>query len=140
MLSLKIAIAGGIAGILANVTGYLITGRAFHPYQARTPETWRKTESWKHYVSATAIRIAACMAIAGIYSIVGGDVPAFAGGPIPRALSLGTLLWAALAVPLVCEVAVFVNWHRGFVVGLLLDWLIVCNLATCLAALATGSV
>ena len=121
------------------MTRYLITGRAFHPYQARTPETWRKTESRTHYSAATAIRIAACLAMAGIYSIVGSDVLACVGGPIPRALSPGTLLCAAVAVPLVSEVAVFVNWHRGFIVGLLIDWLIACNLATYLAALATGS-
>jgi hypothetical protein len=32
----------------------------------------------------------------------------------------------------------FVNWHRGFVVGLLLDWLVVCLLASMAAALALG--
>jgi len=33
--------AGVVAGILSNITGYLITGRLFHPYQAQTPNTWR---------------------------------------------------------------------------------------------------
>ena len=49
MVILKILAAGAIAGIVANATGYVITGRLFHPYQAKTPNTWRATESWTHY-------------------------------------------------------------------------------------------
>ena len=57
MVILKILAAGAIAGIVANATGYVITGRLFHPYQAKTPNTWRATESWTHYQDATAVRI-----------------------------------------------------------------------------------
>ena len=34
---LKVVVAGAIAGVFSNVTGYLITGRLFHPYQGQNP-------------------------------------------------------------------------------------------------------
>lgn len=43
-------------------------------------------------------------------------------------------------LPLVLEAALFVNWHRGFSAGLLLDWLVVCILASAAAAVAVGAV
>jgi len=42
-------------------------------------------------------------------------------------------------LPLLLEVALFVNWHRGFVVGLLLDWLVVCILASTAAVVVVGA-
>jgi hypothetical protein len=32
----------------------------------------------------------------------------------------------------------FVNWHRGFILGLVMDWLVVCVLASVAAAVAVG--
>ncbi len=64
MLTLNVLAAGAAAGIAANVTGYVITGRLFHHYQPRTPGTWRAVESWTHYHYASAIRILACIGIA----------------------------------------------------------------------------
>lgn len=140
MTTLKIVAAGAIAGLLSNATGYLITGRLFHPYQARTPNTWRATESWTHYQYATALRIAACIAIALIYVTLQSLAPTFGDGAIARGASFGLILWAATILPVVLEVALFVNWHRGFVLGLLLDWLVVCVLASTAAAVAVGFV
>ncbi len=48
----------------------------------------------------------------------------------------GISLWAVAVAPVIIEVALFVNWHRGFVAGLLLDWLIVCVVASIAACLA----
>jgi len=137
-VALRIVTAGALAGIAANATGYAITGRWFHPYQARTPATWRPGESWKHYQYATLIRIGACLAVACLYAVLARAVPSFATGALARGASFGALLWGAAIVPLVLEVSLFVNWHRGFVVGLLLDWLVVCLLASIAAALALG--
>ncbi len=64
----KLLLAGLIAGILANGTGYLIAGRLFHPFQARTPSTWRASESWQHYQYAILVRIAACIGIGFFYA------------------------------------------------------------------------
>lgn len=140
MINLKILAAGAIAGILANVTGYLITGRLFHGYQAQTPQTWRATESWTHYQYATVVRIAACIAIAFLYAALGTLLTGLAGATIAHGVGFGAMLWAATILPLVLEVALFVNWHRGFVAGLLLDWLVVCVLASASAAIALRGV
>ena len=138
MLTLKVLVAGAISGVAANVTGYLITGRLFHHYQSNTPATWRTVESWTHYQYAAAIRIAACVGIAILYSVVRPSLP---GGADPlTGLSFGLILWAVAILPVVLEVALFVNWHRGFVIGLLLDWLVVCLLAGESAAVAIGAV
>jgi hypothetical protein len=138
MLILKIVAAGVIAGIVANVSGYLITGRLFHAYQARTPGTWRRGESWAHYTYAAAVRIAGCVGIGFLYAAVGTGFPAFADEAILRGVALGSVLWAVTMLPLVVEASLFVNWHRGFVVGLLLDWLVVAILASVAAAIAVG--
>jgi hypothetical protein len=139
MAIIKVLAAGVIAGSVANATGYLITGRLFHPYQARTPGTWRAAESWTHYLNAAAIRIAACVAIGFLYVALGTAAPTIAGGAIARGVSFGAILWAVTILPLLLEVALFVNWHRGFVVGLLLDWLVVCILASTAAVVVVGA-
>jgi hypothetical protein len=136
---LKVVAAGAIAGVFSNVTGYLITGRLFHPYQARTPNTWRVTESWIDYLHAAAARIIACIAIGFLYAAVGRAAPTFAQDLVSRGVSFGVILWAVTTLPLVHELTQFVNWHRGFAVGLLLDWLVVYVLASVSAAVALGA-
>ena len=139
MVILKVVAAGAIAGVFSNVTGYLITGRLFHPYQARTPNTWRVTESWIDYLHAAAARIIACIAIGFLYAAVGRAAPTFSQDLISRGVSFGVILWAVTTLPLVHELTQFVNWHRGFAVGLLLDWLVVYVLASVSAAVALGA-
>ena len=134
MLTTQIVIAGGIAGVLSNITGYAITGRLFHRYQARTPNTWRAAESWGHYLYSAGVRVLACVGIALLYHAYGAANPTFASGALAVGAGLGVCLWAVTVVPVIVEVALFVNWHRGFVVGLLLDWLIVCVMASVAAS------
>jgi hypothetical protein len=117
---LKILAAGAVAGVAANVTGFVITAKLFHRYQARTPNTWREVESWGHYLASSAIRMFACIAIGLLHGLAAAGV---------RGASFGFCLWAAVAAPVILETAIFVRWHRGFVVGLLLDWLVLCVLA-----------
>jgi hypothetical protein len=64
----------------------------------------------------------------------------FGGSSLLRGATFGGLLWGVTILPLVLEVALFVNWHRGFVMGLVLDWLVVCVLAGVAAAVAMGAV
>jgi hypothetical protein len=134
VLTTQIVIAGGIAGVLSNITGYAITGRLFHRYQARTPNTWRAAESWGHYLYSAGVRVLACVGIALLYHAYGAANPTFASGALAVGAGLGVCLWAVTVVPVIVEVALFVNWHRGFVVGLLLDWLIVCVMASVAAS------
>jgi hypothetical protein len=136
---LNILAAGVIAGIVSNATGYMITGRLFHSYQAKTPNTWRLTETSVHYRYSAAVRIAACIGVALLYASVGTASTVLSTHPFLRSLSFGSILWAVTILPLVVEVALFVNWHRGFVVGLLLDWLVVCELASLSTAMAIGA-
>jgi len=128
--------AGVIAGILSNVTGYVITGRLFHRYQEQTPNTWRAAESYAHYLYSAGVRVLACIGIAFLYDLLAASTLVFGSGAILGAAVFGVSLWAVIVAPVVIEVALFVNWHRGFVAGLLLDWLIVCVVASIAACLA----
>jgi hypothetical protein len=138
VVTLKILEAGVISGIVSNATGYLITGRIFHRYQAMTPGTWRAAESWTHYQYATYIRLAACIGIAFGYALL-VEPSAFGANALVQGISFGSIIWAITILPLLLEVGLFVNWHRGFVVGLLLDWLVVCVIASEAAALVLGA-
>jgi hypothetical protein len=140
VLPLKILGAGILAGVLANVTGYVIVGRLFHGYQARTPGTWRPTESWNHYTYSAAIRVFACIGIGAAYYYCAAAASAIPAGSIACAAAFGACLWAVTVLPLVVEASLFVNWHRGFVVGLLLDWLVICVIASAAAAVAVRGV
>jgi hypothetical protein len=133
VLTLKVLAAGAVAGIAANVTGYLITGWLFHRYQSRTPGTWRPVESSMHYQYAVALRIVASIGIALLCSVVWSALAPGNHG-LSTGLGFGLILWGATILPLVLEASLFVNWHRGFVIGLLLDWLVVCVLASGSAA------
>jgi hypothetical protein len=73
-----------------------------------------------------------------LYAAVGMAPTFLSAHAILRGLSFGSILWAVTILPVVVEVALFVNWHRAFVFGLLLDWLVVCLLASAAAAVAMG--
>jgi hypothetical protein len=132
----EVATVGICAGVLSNITGYVITGRLFHGYQARTPGTWRVAESWGHYMYSAGIRVLACIGIALLYhsyQAAGSDsgINALSG-----AIGFAICLWAVAMLPVILEIAIFVNWHRGFVVGLAIDWLVLCAIACSATAVA----
>ena len=57
---------GAITGlILSSTASYLITGRLFHPYQTKTPGTWR-AESWRHHLFAVLLQTIAGRVVDGI--------------------------------------------------------------------------
>src|ERR1700689_4586971 len=65
---------GAIAGlILSSTTSFLITGRLFHPYQRKTPSTWRP-ESWRQHLSAMLLQTLAGAGLGGLFA-VGGAPP-----------------------------------------------------------------
>lgn len=140
MPTISVLIASALAGILSSMTGYIIVGRIFHKYQALTPATWRKTEGWLHYQISSAIRLAACLGIGALYAACETSLPHFAGGAIVHGVLFGALLWAVTVLPALLEMALFVNWDRRFVVGLLLDWFILAVMAGSFAALAAADV
>lgn len=135
-MTLRVLLDGAIAGILSTVTGYWITGRLFHAYQARTPNTWRSTEGWSAYLVSTGLRLFACVTIAGLYGGLEIGTSLLGRGTIPSGALFGVALWALTVAPAILEAALFVNWHRGFILGLLLDWMIVFVLAGVAGAVA----
>lgn len=123
----RVLFAGLAAGVVGVFTSWLLMGKLFHPYQARTPGTWRAQEGPIHYAAASALTIVASLVITGFFALTGGihvGTGRLAGG-----LLFGVLCWAAFALPVLLSQAVFVNLHRGVIVGSLLDWLVVAVLA-----------
>jgi hypothetical protein len=106
---------GAIAGlILSSTTSFLITGRLFHRYQKKTPSTWR-TESWRQHLLAMLLQTIAGAGLGGLFAM--GGAP-----PIGiRLFDLGAAVWMVVAACILIQ-ALYVNWDRGFVVGLVLDW------------------
>ena len=106
---------GAISGlILSATTSYLITGRLFHPYQKVTAATWRP-ESWRHHLFAMLLQSMAGAGIGWVFALDGAPAAGFA------LFELGLGLWIVLIAYILIQ-ALYVNWHAGFVVGLVLDW------------------
>jgi hypothetical protein len=106
---------GAISGlILSATTSFLITGRLFHPYQKMTAATWRP-ESWRQHLLAMLLQSMAGAGIGWLFSAAGAPTLGFA------LLELGLGVWMALVACILIQ-ALYVNWHAGFIVGLVLDW------------------
>ena len=119
----RIILAGLPSGVIGVFTSWLITGVIFHPFQSRTPQTWRTSEGMAHYAAASALTILSALVITAFYAATGGlhEVT----GPIANGIYFGFLCWSALALPITLSFSVFVNLDKAFVLGLLLDWLVV---------------
>jgi hypothetical protein len=94
----------------------------FHRFQKETPNTWRP-EGPASYASASLLRFAAALGIACLFTLVTrfhvGSFDSGIGGSVRFALCI----WAAIALPIILESAVFIRLHRFVVIGQLLDWL-----------------
>jgi hypothetical protein len=106
---------GAITGlVLSATTSYLITGRLFHPYQQKTAATWRP-ESWRHHLFAMLLQAIAGAGLGWLFARQGAP-------PVGSGLfGLGAAVWMVLVACILIQ-ALYVNWHRGFVVGLVIDW------------------
>jgi membrane-bound ClpP family serine protease len=106
---------GAIAGlVLSSTTSFLITGRLFHPYQKKTPSTWR-AESWRQHLFAMLLQAIAGAGLGCLFALAGAP-------PVGvKLFVLGAGVWIVLAACILI-LALYVNWARGFVVGLVLDW------------------
>jgi hypothetical protein len=120
--------AGVVAGVGSIFTSWFFTGFLFHPFQRHTPATWR-TEGPRQYALASATNVVASLVIALFFAMTGGVASLAGGNWLANGLLFGALCWAALGAPVLLSVALFVNLHRGVVMGLLLDWLVVSLLA-----------
>jgi ABC-type branched-subunit amino acid transport system permease subunit len=112
---MSIILIGALTGLLLSGTSsFLITGRLFHAYQARTPGTWRP-ESWRQHALAMLMQAIAGAGLAWLFGIAG--TPSFGSA----LFELIAVVWIVIACCVLIQ-AIYVNWHRGFVVGQLLDW------------------
>ena len=60
-------VAGALAGVvLSATTSYLVTGRLFHRFQEKTPDTWR-SESWRSHAMAMLGQTVAGTMMGGIF-------------------------------------------------------------------------
>jgi hypothetical protein len=134
MNSIRIAlIPGVIAGVIAILTSWFWIGLVFHPFQRRTPQTWRPESGINHLLSSL-VTIGACLAIAVMYVMVARGNGGTLGDGLYGATWFAIIAWAALAVPVLINQAIYVNLHPLFVLGLLVNWLT----TTLLASLITG--
>jgi hypothetical protein len=123
MSLMRVVIAGAAGGVLSIFTSWLITGYLFHDYQRRTPETWR-AEGPKQYALSSVVQVLAGAAVGLLFFATGGPSHLVARGWVVTGVLFGLLAWLALACPVVVTSAVYVRFHRGVVVGLLLDSLV----------------
>jgi hypothetical protein len=131
-------LAGLSAGLVGVITSWLVTGVIFHPYQRRTPGTWRSKEGPREYALASGATVLAALIIALFFALTGG-VPTLAGSSwVANGAAFGALCWAALGMPVLLSMGLFVNMHPGVVIGLLLDWFLVSVLAGLVTAWAVS--
>lgn len=129
-------LAGVGAGLVGVITSWLVTGVIFHPYQRRTPGTWRSEEGPREYALASCVTVLAALIVALFFALTGG-VPTLAGSSwVANGALFGVLCWAALGAPVLLSMSLFVNVHPGVVIGLLLDWFLVSVLAGLVTAWA----
>jgi hypothetical protein len=127
----RIAVVGLVSGLFGVVTSGTIVGWLFHPFQARTPQTWRPDEGPVQYAISSVLTVVMAMLVVTLYAALR---PALSTDGWRNGLSFGALCWVTFVAPVLLSNALFVNLHRGFVAGLMLSWLIV----TLLAAGAAG--
>ena len=127
---MTILFPGLIAGFIGVFTSWLITGTIFHPWQRRTPNTWRP-EGSVQYASASALHILAALGVSALCS-------AARVRSIPGGLHIALLAWAATAVPVLASSGLFVNLHPLVIVGLIVDWLVLVAMAGGLAGYWNG--
>ena len=98
----------------------------FHKFQKTTPGTWR-TENPIRYLMSAASRGLVGVGFPLLYIYTGmGAADAVRTGWLMIGLKFGFFVFLAATLPLILALSTFANFHRGFVVGLLLDWALVC--------------
>jgi hypothetical protein len=125
----RIGMACGACAVVAVIVGAALQAGAFHSFQKLTPGTWR-TEGSRQWVCSTVGRVLGGLAFPFMYVYTGmPQGVTFASDSslwIEAGLKFGVLAWAAVGLPQTISTAAAVNFHRNFVIGLLLDWLLVC--------------
>ena len=118
MSILLAALISAVAGILID---WVVNVRIFHRFRRRTPTTYRNLP--RHMLVWGAIVLAA-FTYAGFFAITGGIGWLNVRQWVQIGVLFGIACWAAVPLPLLLSLSVFINLHRGVVIGLLLEWLL----------------
>ncbi len=119
----RAVLAGATGGVLSIFTSWLITGYLFHAYQRLTPETWRP-EGPRQYALSSLVQVVGGAALGLFYFATGGLAHPAGRSWFASGVLFGLVAWVALACPVLVTSAIYVRFHRGVVVGLLLDSLV----------------
>jgi len=121
---MQILLAGLISAIVGIAIDWVVNMKVFHRYRGRTPGTYRVSRGRRYPLIWSAIVLAA-FAYAFFFVVTGGIGWLNVRQWVQIGALFGACAWAALILPVVLSLAIFVNLHRGVVIGLLLDWLLI---------------
>ncbi len=123
-----IATAAAICAAISLVIGSVMQAGIFHRFHRLTPNTWRP-EGPTRYALGAAARVLVGLGFPLLYIYTGmGQSETAKADWLMVGLKFGALAWLGLSLPQTLSTTNFVNVHKGFVVGLILDWLVICLL------------
>jgi hypothetical protein len=121
----RILMAGAASAVTAFVIEWVVIAWLFHDYQKLTPATWRP-EGPREYALSSCLTLFSGFAFAVLFAMTGSTLTARVGHWLPAGLLFGLACFVALPLPGILAQAIFVNLHRGFVAGTLLNSLLFC--------------
>lgn len=121
----RILIAGAASSIASLVIAYIVIAWLFHDYQKLTPSTWRP-EGPREYTLSTLVYLISGFGFAILFAMTGTTLTARFGHWLTAGLIFGLICFVALSLPVLLSDAIFINIHRGFVIGTLLNSLLTC--------------
>lgn len=116
-----------LAGLLSGVIGILIEWAIhtrFIRYRRKTPATWRARDTRLYLLGSAALMLSG-FTYAGFFAVTGGIGWLNVRQWVQVGLLFGFGCWAALVLPVLLTVSIFVNLHRGVAIGMLLNWLLI---------------
>jgi hypothetical protein len=133
----RILMAGAGSAVAGLVIECLTIAWLFHDYQRLTPATWRP-EGPREYFLGSCVTLGSGFAFALLFAMTGTALTSRVGHTVPAGLLFGLACFAALPLPVILSQAIFVNLHRGFVAGLLLNSLLFCLISGVICAVLVG--
>jgi hypothetical protein len=121
----RILVAGAVSAVTALAIAYVVIAWLFHDYQKLTPATWRP-EGPREYTLSSLVYLLSGFAFAVLFAMTGSTLVSRMGHWLPAGLLFGLVCFVALSLPVILSEAIFVNIHRGFVAGSLLNSLLTC--------------
>lgn len=120
---IKIVLSAVISAAVGIAVDWLVSLKLFHRYRRRTPDTYRPAARRRHVLMWSSIVLAA-FTYAIFFAVTGGIGWLNVTQWVRIGVLFGVGCWMALALPLVLWLSVFINLHRGVIIGLLIDWLL----------------